>query len=251
MMVIQNTNIAKSIGDLKCRLDEFFSDDSEEDVVYLQQILNHHFLSFKRVCVIGGLVRDFARVGRDGFDSDVDLVIDAPQSDVKTLAEKLSAEENVFGGFSTKVGRWKIDFWAMENTWAFRNNLIKVNSLEDVINCTFFDWDSVAYDLKNRRVICSENYLEKIRSNILEINLLPNPSPLGNLLRAVRRLILWNARAGKVLTQFIKERLDEPALSYVKKKELELYENPVSLKWKNVNDARKEIFAKKEGEKYG
>ena len=242
-MVIQNTNIAKSVGDLKCRLDEFFSDDSAEDVVYLQHIFNHHFLSFKRVCVIGGLVRDFARVGRDGFNSDVDLVVDAPQNDVKTLAEKLSAEENVFGGFSAKIGRWKIDFWAMENTWAFRNNLIKVNSLEDVINCTFFDWDSVAYDLKNRCVICSENYLEKIRSNILEINLLPNPSPLGNLLRAVRRLILWNARAGKVLTRFIKERLDEPALLYVKKKELELYENPVSLEWKNVSDAINDVLS--------
>lgn len=242
-MVIQNTNIAKSIGDLKCRLDEFFSDDSDEDVVYLQQILNHHFLPFKRVCVIGGLVRDFARVGRDGFDSDVDLVVDAPQSDVKTLAEKLSAEENVFGGFSAKIGRWKIDFWAMENTWAFRNNLIKVSSLEDVIDCTFFDWDSVAYDLKNRCVICSENYLEKIRSNILEINLLPNPSPLGNLLRAVRRLILWKARAGKDLTRFIEENLEESALEYIKKKELELYKNPVSLEWKNVSDAINDVLS--------
>lgn len=131
----------------------------------------------------------------------------------------------------------------MESTWAFRNNLIKVSSLEDVINCTFFDWDSVAYDLKNRRVICSENYLEKIRSNILEINLLPNPSPLGNLLRAVRRLILWKARAGKVLTRFIKENLDEPALSYIKKKELELYKNPVSLEWKNVSDAINDVLS--------
>lgn len=240
-MVIQN--VAKSIGDLKCRLDEFFFEDTSDDVVYLQQILNHHFLPFMRVCVIGGLVRDFARVGRDGFDSDVDLVIDAPQNDVKTLAEKLSAEENVFGGFSTKIGRWKIDFWAMENTWAFRNNLIKVKSLEDVIHCTFFDWDSVAYDLKEKRVICSENYLEKIRSNILEINLLPNPSPLGNLLRAVRRLILWKARAGKVLTRFIKENLDEPALEYIKKKELELYKNPVSLEWKNVSDAINDVLS--------
>ncbi|WP_216076156.1 hypothetical protein, partial [Acinetobacter baumannii] len=64
-----------------------------------------------------------------------------------------------------------------------------MRKLEDVLLGTFFDWDAIAYDLWERKLICSDDYLERIRAKRLDINLQPNPSPMGNLVRAIRRLV--------------------------------------------------------------
>jgi hypothetical protein len=221
---------------LKRRLDRYFWANDTGEMVFLRQVLQDRFTAFDRIAVIGGLVRDFAHEGRDGFRSDLDLVIDAPADRVATLAAELDATSNRFGGFGCKHGPWKIDFWALETTWARRH--VPVQKLEDIIACTFFDWDAVAYDLKGRRLICADNYLGRIRKRTLDINLLPNPSPMGNLVRAVRRLVLWKVKAGPLLQRFINEHLDEAALRFIHAKEAELYAFPVSTRWNTADEAR-------------
>lgn len=222
---------------LKRRLDRYFWANKTAEMVYLQATLEQHFRKFERVAVIGGLVRDFAREGRSGFRSDVDLVIDAPAEEVARLAERLRATPNRFGGYGCQEGPWKIDFWALETTWARRH--VPVQKLEDVVSCTFFDWDAVAYDLWGRKLICASGYLERIRQRTLDINLLPNPSPMGNLVRAVRRVVLWQIHPGPELRNFINEHLDEDALRFVQAKEKELFSHHVSTGWRTAAEARR------------
>lgn len=221
---------------LKRRLDRYFWANETGEMVFLRQVFEESFFAFDRIAVIGGLVRDFAHEGRVGFRSDLDLVIDAGADRVEALAANLSATSNRFGGFSCKQGPWKIDFWALETTWARRH--VPVERLEDIITCTFFDWDAIAYDLKARNLICADNYLNRIRKKILDINLLPNPSPMGNLVRTVRRLTLWKVQAGPLLQRFINEHLDDAALHFVQAKEIELYGSPISTRWSTANEAR-------------
>jgi hypothetical protein len=95
----------------------------------------------------------------------------------------------------------------------------RIAHLEDVLRCTFFDWDAAAYDLRTRRVMCSDDYLERLRLGVLDINLLESPSPKGNLLRAIRRLALWRARPGPALRAFIEQHLNEASF-----RELQAYE---------------------------
>ncbi|MBS0343203.1 MAG: hypothetical protein JSS56_22085 [Proteobacteria bacterium] len=225
---------------LKRRLDRYFWNNNTEEMNFFRQVYAQHFDGFDRVAVIGGLVRDFAHEGRAGFRSDIDLVIDAPQAQVEEIAQKLRAEPNRFGGFGCKQGPWKIDFWALETTWARRH--VQVRELEDLLACTFFDWDAIAYDLKRKRVICDDDYLERIRKGTLDINLLPNPSPLGNLVRATRRLIVWRVQAGPALKDFIRNHLDDSALKYIKEKEAELYSHPVSTRWGTASEARRALL---------
>lgn len=226
---------------LKRRLDRYFWSNNTGEMVCLRHLLDENFVAFDRIAVIGGLARDFAREGRTGFRSDVDLVIDAPQESVAEVAALLNATSNRFGGFGCKLGPWEIDFWALETTWA--RKYVRVESLEDIIFCTFFDWDAIAYDLKARRLICPEHYLSRIKSKTLDINLLPNPSPLGNLVRAVRRLMIWKVRAGPLLSGFISEQLDESALQFVQEKEAELYTYSVSASWKTAAEAKKILLS--------
>lgn len=220
---------------LKRRLDRYFWANGSGEMVHLQATLARRFREFERVAVIGGLVRDFALEGRSGFKSDVDLVVDAPAEEVAQLAKQLKATPNRFGGYGCKQGPWKIDFWALETTWA--RQYVPVKKLEDVVSCTFFDWDAVAYDLWEKKLICSDGYLERIRDRTLDINLRPNPSPMGNLVRAIRRLVLWQAKPGPALREFIKDYLDEDGLRFVQSKERELFLQCVSAEWRTANEA--------------
>jgi hypothetical protein len=207
---------------------------------FLHQVLEAKFDGFERVAVIGGLVRDFAHGGRSSFRSDLDLVIDAPKQSVADLASTLGATPNRFGGFGCRQGPWKIDFWALETTWARR--YVPLHALEDIVSSTFFDWDAAAYDLTRKKLICSDDYLSRIRSRTLDVNLLPNPSPVGNLVRAVRRLMIWRVQAGPLLKEFIERHLDDETLGVIQLKELELYPVAVSTRWATAADAKEALF---------
>lgn len=233
-------SIAPNKSALKRRLDRYLWANRSGEMEALQAVLKSNFRSFDRVAVIGGLVRDFAREGRTGFRSDVDLVIHDSKEEVALLAEKLRATPNRFGGYGYKSGPWKIDFWALETTWAKKH--VPMQTLEDVLLGTFFDWDAVAYDLWERKLICHDDYLERLRTRTLEINLRPNPSPMGNLVRAIRRLVLWQLVPGERLMCFINEYLDEEALRYLQKKEEELFPYCVSSRWKTVEEAKCYLF---------
>lgn len=233
-------SIAPSKEALKRRLDRYFWANRTGEMEFLRNVLHANFIGFERVAVIGGLVRDFAYGGRKSFRSDLDLVIDAPKESVAELAYSLHATPNRFGGFGCKQGPWKIDFWALETTWARRH--VPLHSLNDIVSSTFFDWDAVAYDLKGRKLICSEDYLVRIKSKTLDVNLLPNPSPLGNLVRAVRRLMIWRVQAGPLLREFIEQHLDDEALRFIQVKELELYPMAVSTRWATAFEAKEMLF---------
>ncbi len=200
---------------VKRRMDEYLWWERSATNRRLRSLLQKHFLDFDRVAIVGGMVRDFARIGRRGFHSDVDLVIDAPPAEVASLAEMTFAKPNRFGGYSFSADEWKIDFWALGTTWAAQQGHVSVSRLEDITRCTFFDWDAILYDVKQRQVICSEAYLNSIRSGVMEISLRPNPSVSGSLYRAVRRVLLWDLQPGPQLMDYICEHLDDSGFDAV------------------------------------
>lgn len=227
---------------LKRRIDDYLWRDRSTVVAVLRLLLKEHFLSFDRVAVIGGMVRDFARAGQRGFKSDVDLVVDAPAKSVEELAGRLNAKPNRFGGYSYVTDRWKIDFWALRATWAYTEGHASINRLEDVTNCTFFDWDAVLYDLKRRQVVCSPTYLDLLRNKAIEINLLPTPSINGNLLRAVRRILLWDLEPGPALGSFIMQHLTASSFAEIARTDRAIYTHPFISKFLYAERLQDYIF---------
>ena len=236
-------SIAPDLRTLKRRLDRFVWENSSTEAVLLRDLLKEHFEPFERVGIIGGLVRDFARGGRSAFKSDLDLVVEGDRKDVARLAQKVGARGNRFGGFGFAAGPWKIDFWALEDTWAAAQGHVAVERLDDVVYCTFFDWDAIVYDLRSRRLSCEESYLERLHSQRLDIGLRSNPGELGNLLRAARRILGWRLEAGPGLRIFVEERLDDAAFHAIIASERRKYANTILAAFVDASQLRAALLS--------
>ena len=167
-------------------------------------------LKVGRVVVIGGLLRDLFLGGNQEFKSDVDFVIDPDSiAEFDRLANRLGARVNRFGGYCIELRRWKVDVWPRERTWAAVHGYASVSSLPDLVNATFFDWDAVLYDLASRRVITQRCYFERIHRRVIDINLEPNPNPLGNAVRALRYAYRWDAALGQKLVEHVAKQIQD------------------------------------------
>jgi hypothetical protein len=156
------------------------------------------------IAVIGGMLRDLYLAGNRYFVSDVDFVI-SPSSlpEFDRLAALYLAQKNRFGGYGLKLGRWKVDIWPLERTWAAVHGHVDVHALADLTKVTFFDWDAIIYKPHEGNLFYCADWFERVDQRILEINLEPNPNPLGNAVRALRYARRWNAKLGPRLAQHV------------------------------------------------
>lgn len=219
--------IARDEKILKRRVEDYLWRDNSKTVLALRQVLLEEFGDFEKVSIFGGMIRDIARNGKRGFRSDVDLVIDAPAEKVKELANRLAAKPNLFGGFGYTSTRWEIDFWALETTWAHKHGHIKASSIDDLMEGTFFDWDAAHYDIKSRKLHFQSGYLERIRSRTLGVNLIKTPSAVGNAVRAVRRVLLWDLKASQDLLDFVEQVVSDEGLEALSHYENRKYQRSV------------------------
>ena len=218
---------ADTLPKLKRRVDDYLWREEAVPIQRLREILATKFMPLGPVAIIGGLVRDIARRGKVGFRSDVDLVVDADPVRVAALAAELGATPNRFGGFSSVHPHWKVDFWSLPNTWAAAVGLVQVEALADVVRTTFFDCDAICYEVRKRKVHVLPGYLERLADRTIDVNLLPNPSVDGNLLRAARRILLWHFKPGAVLRAFIERELNDESFQRIIAAEQAIYSNDV------------------------
>jgi len=215
-------SIAPSETHLKRRVDGYLWNNPSVPARRLREQLNE-FKSLGEIAIIGGMIRDLAREGRSGFKSDVDFVIDCDPDVVEEFALERGASKNRFGGYCFLTPHWKLDFWALERTWARTEGHVKIRRLEDLIKCTFFDVDAIVYLLNCQRLYAREKYLENLLRGEIDINLLPNPSIEGNMVRGIRRILSWNYLPGPRLKGFFEKHLTNDMFAHVVNVERKLY----------------------------
>lgn len=160
-----------------------------------------------KVGIFGGMVRDIARSGSDAFASDIDLVVEGDADDLAGLFAGGTAERNRFGGYRLDGHHVKFDVWALHNTWAIKEGLVRASGLGDLIKTTFFDWDAVVYIPLEHKLHCSADYFERIDSGVVTINLEQNPNPLGAIARTLRLLVDWEVGLSQHLADFLWQQI--------------------------------------------
>jgi hypothetical protein len=180
------------------------------------------------IVLIGGMIRDLTLFGNAKFflsHSDLDFVIEP--KDIDAFEEHMvliGAKTNRFGGYSLppKNG-WKVDIWPLKKTWAHLEGHVNVQKLEDVTKVTFFDCDAIIYNLTERKLYYIENYFDNLKDRILDINLISNPNPIGNAVRAFRYALLKGFVWRYKLAVFVVEIIDTVGWDVLVEKEIQSY----------------------------
>lgn len=178
------------------------------------------------VYLFGGVLRDIALLGRKGFNSDIDVVVEGDWSSCVTYLERLGARKNKFGGFRLKISNWPIDIWNARETWAIKQGLVEYKGISSLTETTVMNWDAILMNWRTKAFIFRKNYFEEIKYRLLDIVLEKNPDPLGMAVRVFRHLCSKNAEQ---LTSSAIEYLVNCTKSYsfddLKKREIRSYGN--------------------------
>lgn len=202
-----SVKVVENISQLKKRVQRFLSSEAYGKSEIREAL--DDFRNYGSIALFGGVIRDLCLVGNKGFASDVDLVVKTDKWDeFESNLEKYNCCKNKYGGYRIQLSKWSIDLWRLEETWASKHGYVDVNTFDDLCDTTFFDWDAIGYDLENKRIFAKHDYLERIRGQILDIDLLPNPNPLGNSIKALRYLEKYDAKLSPRLAAYIFEVLN-------------------------------------------
>lgn len=184
---------APHVQALKKRVDRFFNSETSVRTEV------HDFIGFFiknkiNIFSFGGLVRDIGLFSVRDFDSDVDLVVDIDRETLCHLIDmldktlKIRIKENKFGGFRINKNDWCFDIWCARDTWAIKENHVEYTGIESLLKTTFLNWDSVLFNLNDKRLICEKNYFDNLTSGELDLVLSYTPNELGALVRVMRAI---------------------------------------------------------------
>ncbi len=217
-MLQHKTQPIRSLDNLRSRVDYFFNNPirdlkkrslltfdlfdtfSPETTIDLPGKNIAEFLNFMAyalpdgdVYLFGGLLRDMALLGKNGFNSDIDIVVEGNWNNCISYLESLGAQKNKFGGYRLEVAEWPVDIWNAEETWAIKQGLVSYNGIGSLTQTTVLNWDAILMNWRTRNFVCDPKYVETINSRALDIVLEENPNPLGMAVRVFRHLCLKNA----------------------------------------------------------
>ncbi len=141
--------------------------------------------------VVGGYFRDFINKKKS---RDIDVIVEIDSSKLIDLLKETNCiyELNKHGGIKIKFKSIKLDIWSIQDNWAFRNELVKLNDddkLNSIAKGCFYNYDSLVINLHNfsyntryYNEFVSTNKLDIIQLNSIYKNL--NPTTEANILRA-------------------------------------------------------------------
>ena len=159
--------------------------------------------------LIGGVLREFLETDDIKNVRDIDVVISTKEIDkFQEICTKYHTEKNSFGGYKIHYDNIAIDVWNIENTWAYRENVIKCTEecyLKNLPYTVFYNLDSLIYNVKND-IWYDDLYKEAKESNVLDIVLEENPYIDLNILRGMIFQNKYHMKYSERLKKLIRER---------------------------------------------
>jgi hypothetical protein len=196
--------------------------------------------------VVGGYLRDIllSKPSRD-----IDFIVDLNDQSFINIVKKLgiSYSQNRHGGIKLSLISMSADFWSLENNWAFKNKLVKLNDsdkLNSIAKGCFFNFDSLvlnlndySYNLRYFSKCHEENSLDILQKKPVYKNL--NPTVEANIIRAVYLKFKYNISYTNNTLKYIIDKLLSLKYRY-KDERLRLLE--IKQKYSKYDDLENEVF---------
>ncbi|WP_175418901.1 hypothetical protein [Aureibaculum algae] len=141
--------------------------------------------------IIGGYFRDFLISKKS---RDLDIIIDLENTKLIEIIGQSNCQYSInrHKGIKLQFNNLVVDMWSIENNWAFKNELVKLNEkdkLNSIAKGCFYNYDSLVINLHTYNLNI-QNYNAYIDNKKLDILLKSpiyknlNPTTEANILRA-------------------------------------------------------------------
>lgn len=96
------------------------------------------------IYLIGGILREFRDHNGIANLRDIDIIVSINNAELwKIILNKYYFQENRFGGYKLQCQDLLVDTWKIEETWAFRNNIVCCKAcdyVKSLPNTVFFEY---------------------------------------------------------------------------------------------------------------
>ena len=194
--------------------------DSSFDIIlrenYLFRVFLYEVFVYGSAYLVGGFIRDLIENKKS---RDLDIIIDLENDHLLKILEnsKISYRINRHNGIKLLLENLEVDIWSIENNWAFKNNLVKLNEedkIKSIAKGCFYNYDSLVYNLQ-KKGISLKNYEKFIKNKELDIlqkspsYKLLNPTVEANILRAFYLRKLKNIKYSPNTKNYILTKIGE------------------------------------------
>ncbi|MDR1005302.1 MAG: hypothetical protein LBL74_00360 [Bacteroidales bacterium] len=167
--------------------------------------------------VVGGFLRDFL-IKKESRD--IDIIVDIKDTNVHLLdiVKRLNCDftTNRHGGIKIKLKSITVDIWSLENNWAFKNKIVKLNEndkLNSIAKGCFFNYDALVINLHNfsYNIRYYNEFINTKELNILQKVALyknQNPTTDANIIRAIYIKNKFNAQFTDNTLKYLISKID-------------------------------------------
>ena len=183
---------------------------------YAFKILLYEIFIFGSAYLIGGFLRDLINKRKA---RDIDIIIDLEHERLLEIIKKsnIHYQLNRHSGIKLSLGVLEVDMWSIENNWAFKNSLVKLNDddkLNSIAKGCFYNYDALVINLHTKKLNL-KYYYHFLKYNQLDIlqkspsYKLLNPTTDANILRAFYLKKITDVKYSLNTRNYILNRLGE------------------------------------------
>lgn len=124
---------------------------------------------------------------------------------------KYQAQKNSFDGYKMMCTDLVVDVWRIEQTWAYRENVIECQENDYLRNLTqtvFYNMDSIVYDIK-KDMWYDDVYKKAKENNVLDIVLEENPYIDLNILRGMILQSTYDMKYSSKIKNIVRDRYQQ------------------------------------------
>lgn len=164
------------------------------------------------VFVFGGLLRDLATGSGPIAPRDVDVVVSGvPSGTLEDAFRGVTRRRTRFGGLVLAVEGWRFDVWDLNDTWAFRTQVVADPSFQTLPLTTFLDVEAITLEYRPRpgkaRRLFEHGFFEAVHNRQVELNLASNPFEHLAVVRSMVIASTMGYALGPSLRRFILDHI--------------------------------------------
>lgn len=171
--------------------------------------------------IIGGYVRDILA---DKESRDIDIVADIPPEKLVQIVNENNCKctFNRLGGVKLQYSHTEVDIWNINDNWAFRTELVKLND-NDKLDCIargcFYNYDALVlnlpkfhYNIRYYNEFMKTGVLQTMQKQSIYKNL--NPTVEANIIRSIYIRKIYNCTYSSDLKDYLLKKIMELNLIY-------------------------------------